>query len=105
MFSSISWFKHNRYHFNSAFNFTSILPKLVVHVGVSSLATGLTLEQEAHKSGYCRSDIKGKLPPGNEASCGKTEVIRPLFDLEDVCKEVGNTKIGIPTFCSSNAGR
>ncbi|KDR16265.1 hypothetical protein L798_09684, partial [Zootermopsis nevadensis] len=80
-------------------------PMLVVHVGVSGLATGLTLEQEAHKSGYCKTDVEGKLPPRNEVGSGKAEVIRPLFDVEDVCKEVDNTEIGIPTFCSSNAGR
>jgi hypothetical protein len=74
-------------------------------VGVSRLATGLTLEQQAHKSGYCQTDVEGKLPPRNEVSSGKTEVIRPLFDVKDVCKEVDSIKIGIPTFCSTNAGR
>jgi hypothetical protein len=93
------------YHFNSAFKSVFIFPKLVVHVGVSRFATGLTLEQKAHKSGYCQTDVEGKLPPRNEVSSGKIEVIHPLFDVEDVCKEVDSIKVGIPTFCSSDAGR
>jgi pyroglutamyl-peptidase len=82
-----------------------IFPKLVVHVGVSSLATGLTLELQAHKSGYCRKDVEGKIPPRNEISSGKSEVIQPVFDVEDVCREVDKAKIRVPVCCSSDAGR
>lgn len=80
-------------------------PMLVVHVGVSSFATGLTLEQQAHKSGYCGKDVEGKLPPRNEVSSGKAEVIQPVFDVEEVCKAVDKAKIQVPVCCSSNAGR
>jgi pyroglutamyl-peptidase len=83
----------------------SIFPKLVVHVGVSNLATGLTLELQAHKSGYCRKDVEGKIPPRNEISSGKSEVIQPVFDVEEVCKEVDKAKIRVPVCCSSDAGR
>jgi hypothetical protein len=76
-----------------------------VHVGVSSLATGLTLEQQAHRSGYCRKDVQGKLPPRNEISSGKAEVIQPLFDVEDVCREADKAKMRVPVCCSSDAGR
>jgi hypothetical protein len=74
-------------------------------VGVSNLATGLTLELQAHKSGYCRRDTEGKLPPRNEICGGKAEVIQPMFDVEDLCREVDKAKIGVPTICSSDAGR
>ncbi|XP_023715605.1 pyroglutamyl-peptidase 1 isoform X2 [Cryptotermes secundus] len=80
-------------------------PMLVVHVGVSTLATGLTLELQAHKSGYCRKDVQGKLPPSHEVSSGKAEVIQPMFDVEDVCKAVDKAKIRVPVCCSSDAGR
>jgi hypothetical protein len=82
-----------------------IFPKLVVHVGVSNFATGLTLELQAHKSGYCGKDVQGKLPPRNEVSSGKADVIQPMFDVEDVCKAVNKAKIRVPVCCSSDAGR
>lgn len=76
-----------------------------MHVGVSSLASGLTLEVQAHRSGYCRQDTQGKVPPRNEISSGKAEVIQPLFDVEDVCKAVHKSNIRVPTCCSADAGR
>ena len=42
----------------------SLLPVLaVVNVGVSGLATKLTLECVAHNCGYTREDVGGKCPP------------------------------------------
>ena len=35
----------------------------VVNVGVSGLATKLTLECVAHNCGYTREDVDGKCPP------------------------------------------
>ncbi|PSN44877.1 Pyroglutamyl-peptidase 1 [Blattella germanica] len=80
-------------------------PMLVVHVGVSSLATGITLESRAHKSGYCRNDVEGDLPPGLECCTGKADVIQPLFNVHNVGKEAEKANIGIPICISSNAGR
>ncbi|XP_069685828.1 pyroglutamyl-peptidase 1 [Periplaneta americana] len=80
-------------------------PMLVVHVGVSSIASGLTLELKAHRSGYCREDVAGELPPRNECSCGRADVIKPVFDVDDVCRELEKAKIAVPVCCSSNAGR
>lgn len=80
-------------------------PMLVVHVGVSSLASGLTLEVQAHRSGYCRQDTLGKVPPRNEISTGKAEVIQPVFDVEDICKAVLETNSQVLTCCSADAGR
>jgi len=76
-----------------------------VHVGVSSLANGLTLEVQAHRSGYCRQDTLGKVPPRNEISSGKAEVIQPVFDVEDICKVVLESNTQVLTCCSADAGR
>lgn len=79
--------------------------KLVVHVGVSSLASGLTLEVQAHRSGYCLQDALGKVPPKNEISSGKAEVIQPVFDVQDICKVVHESNTPVLTYCSADAGR
>jgi hypothetical protein len=50
-------------------------------------------------------DVEGKIPPRNEISSGKFEVIQPVFDVEDVCREVDKAKIRVPVCCSSDAGR
>jgi Caenorhabditis elegans protein of unknown function (DUF976). len=84
---------------------TLLFLKLVVHVGVSSLASGLTLEVKAHKSGYCRQDTQGKVPPRNEISSGKAEVMQPVFDVEDICKAVHESNTQVLTCCSADAGR
>ena len=76
-----------------------------MHVGVSSLASGLTLEVQAHRSGYCRQDTLGKVPPRNEISSGKAEVIQPVFDVEDICKAVIESNTQVVTCCSADAGR
>ena len=78
---------------------------MVVHVGVSSIADGLTLESQAHKAGYCRNDVEGEIPPGLECCSGKADVIQPLFDVHHVGKLVEKSNIGIPVCISSNAGR
>ena len=36
--------------------------QLVVHVGVSGIATELTLEQQAHNNGYDKPDVKLMVP-------------------------------------------
>jgi hypothetical protein len=44
----------------SLYNITIyILLQLVVHCGVSGIAQGLTLEQQAHNDGYDKFDISG----------------------------------------------
>ena len=43
------------------FQFIFII-QLVVHVGVSGIATELTLEQQAHNNGYDKPDVKLMVP-------------------------------------------
>jgi hypothetical protein len=45
------------------------------------------------------------VPPRNEISNGKAEVIHPVFDVEDVCRAVHKANIRVPTYCSADAGR
>ncbi|KAL1513782.1 hypothetical protein ABEB36_003146 [Hypothenemus hampei] len=47
-------------------------PKLVIHVGVSSIAEDIVLETCANRVGYQRKDIDDCCPDGGEACCGKS---------------------------------
>ncbi|ELU08570.1 hypothetical protein CAPTEDRAFT_162094 [Capitella teleta] len=80
-------------------------PKLVVHVGVSSIAQALTLEQQAHNDGYNKFDVKGDCPPDgccvqNSASC-----IASAIDMRKVCEEVNAAECGVQAVISMDPGR
>lgn len=79
-------------------------PDLVVHLGVSSIATELTLEKLAHRSGYCKLDVKGSTPV---AGCcyGEDDCITPEIDIEKICKEINEKNKGVRACVSTDAGR
>uniref|UniRef100_A0A1B6CDW8 Pyroglutamyl-peptidase I n=1 Tax=Clastoptera arizonana TaxID=38151 RepID=A0A1B6CDW8_9HEMI len=85
--------------------------QLVVHVGVSNLATCLNLEKCATRSGYSRLDEKQAIP-----SCGKgclcsldgnntEECILTDIDLIELSEELNELLPDVKTIVSNNAGR
>uniref|UniRef100_A0A1B6MIU3 Pyroglutamyl-peptidase I n=1 Tax=Graphocephala atropunctata TaxID=36148 RepID=A0A1B6MIU3_9HEMI len=83
----------------------SYKPLLVVHVGVSSLAQKITLEQIAQKSGYDRCDIYGQTPACNECCVGSTPVIQSGLDIMQLSNTINSTSDTVQTCLSDNAGR
>ncbi|KAK7861816.1 hypothetical protein R5R35_000581 [Gryllus longicercus] len=80
-------------------------PTLVIHLGVSAAATELTIESCAHKSGYRRCDVSGKLPPDGKCVNGVCEDVYSELDLQKVVGDMNNTNIGVSATISNNAGR
>ena len=85
----------------------SIYFQLVVHVGVSGIATELTLEQQAHNDGYDKIDIQGKCPTSQccvderEKEC----VLVSGIDMEKVSSKVNEAGIKIKAKVSHDPGR
>lgn len=77
----------------------------MIHVGVSGLANKITLEKLARKSGYNRTDVNGQLPPGGECCIGCEDQVCVSLDLDSICSQVNNSKLGSISCVSSNAGR
>ncbi|ESO89584.1 hypothetical protein LOTGIDRAFT_204313 [Lottia gigantea] len=80
-------------------------PDLVIHVGVSSMASELTLEQKAHNDGYCREDVKGTFPLTECCVEGGDNCIVSGIDMKHVCEAVNNLPLKIKSIVSHDAGR
>ncbi|XP_071545728.1 pyroglutamyl-peptidase 1 isoform X1 [Panulirus ornatus] len=81
-------------------------PKLTVHVGVSSLAETLTLEQLAHNSGYNGLDNCGCLPHKGLCIPDSDEVIQSGIRMDLISSAINkNTKLKLPCAKSTDPGR
>ncbi|XP_047446670.1 pyroglutamyl-peptidase 1-like [Mugil cephalus] len=80
-------------------------PQVVIHVGVSGLATTLTLEQCAHNNGYKRLDNCSFCPASQCCVEDGPECIKSVLDMDTVCKKVNDSNIGIAVSVSKDAGR
>lgn len=80
-------------------------PELVVHVGVSSMATTVTLEKCAHNVGYSGLDNCHFCPGSRCCVEGGPECIDSVLDLETVCKRVTASKPEVAVSISKDAGR
>ena len=81
------------------------LLQLVVHVGVSSFATELTIEQQAHNDGYSRLDVKGCVADGGCCVDGEDEVIVAGLDMKTVCEDVNCSETKANAEISHDPGR
>ncbi|XP_076466038.1 pyroglutamyl-peptidase 1-like [Babylonia areolata] len=82
-------------------------PLLMVHVGVSGIATELTFEQIAHNEGYDKIDVLGRCP---ETQCcvdarEKTCVLVSGINMKKVCTKVCASGSGVKARVSHDAGR
>lgn len=76
-------------------------PILVINVGVSALATEMTLETCASKHGYVKPDTRGKVPSQKECCLGETPRVSTNLALEKLVADLNNLEIGV-NFCTSN---
>lgn len=85
--------------------FGMILFQLVVHVGVSGIASELTLEQQAHNDGYCKEDVKQQCPSHTCCVHGSQNTIISNIDMQTVCDEVNRSSCGVKAAVSHDPGR
>uniref|UniRef100_A0A3Q2DAE5 Pyroglutamyl-peptidase I n=1 Tax=Cyprinodon variegatus TaxID=28743 RepID=A0A3Q2DAE5_CYPVA len=80
-------------------------PQLAVHVGVSGLATSVTLEQFGHNKGYERLDNRSFCPASHCCMENGADSIKSVIDMHTVCKKVNESNIGVTVSVSEDAGR
>ena len=80
-------------------------PHLVVHVGVSSIAQDLTLEQLAHNDGYVKVDAAGKLNHCSYCCKNGPPNITSELRMDLVCHSVNQSECGVIAVLSTDPGR
>ncbi|KAL0966646.1 hypothetical protein UPYG_G00297820 [Umbra pygmaea] len=80
-------------------------PQLVVHVGVSGIATMVTLEKCAHNHGYKRVDNCSFYPDSQCCIDDGPDCINSVIDLDLICKKVNASSLGVAVAVSEDAGR
>lgn len=79
--------------------------QLVVHVGVSGMATTVTLEKCGHNRGYSRVDNCDFCPKSGCCMEGGPDCMSSVIDMEVVCKRVNSSDLGVSVSVSRDAGR
>lgn len=77
----------------------------MVHVGVSGLATTVTLEQCGHNKGYKRLDNCSFCPASQCCMDSGPECIQSVLDMDTVCGRVNDSGLGVTISVSKDAGR
>ncbi|XP_038157861.1 pyroglutamyl-peptidase 1 [Cyprinodon tularosa] len=80
-------------------------PRLVVHVGVSGMATTVTLEKCGRNHGYKGLDNSSFCPDSQCCIVGGPDCINSVIDMESVCKRVTASGLGVAVSVSKDAGR
>ncbi|XP_072167218.1 pyroglutamyl-peptidase 1-like [Diadema setosum] len=83
-------------------------PVLMVHTGVSSVASELTLEQQGHNKGYNKPDVASKIPETKNFHCivDGPDCILSHVNMAVVCDEVNRSEnCPVKAVVSYNAGR
>ncbi|XP_066263027.1 pyroglutamyl-peptidase 1 [Euwallacea similis] len=82
-------------------------PKLVIHVGVSSLSTEIQLETCANRTGYIKQDVSEACPQSGQACCGKRnseDCIKTGLSTEVICNRLNQNPL-LKASLSCNSGR
>ncbi|XP_053524076.1 pyroglutamyl-peptidase 1 isoform X3 [Artibeus jamaicensis] len=80
-------------------------PQLVVHVGVSGMATTVTLEKCGHNKGYKGLDNCHFCPGSQCCVEDGPESIDSIIDMDAVCKRVTTLGLDVSVTISQDAGR
>lgn len=79
--------------------------QLIVHVGVSGIASKITLEQQAHNDGYDKFDVKGSCPDNHCCVMGAEDCAVSGIDMQLVCQHINEAPSDISAEVSLDAGR
>ncbi|XP_060038389.1 pyroglutamyl-peptidase 1 isoform X2 [Erinaceus europaeus] len=78
--------------------------QLVVHVGVSGLASSVTLESCGHNSGYCRPDNRDFSPCSGCCVDGGPDCLSSVIDMDAVCCRLAARGLDVALSTSQDAG-
>lgn len=101
--TDILHFKYSKGSLTSIF--VGCLHQLVVHVGVSGMATTVTLEKCGRNHGYKGLDNSSFCPDSQCCVVGGPDCIDSVIDMESVCKRVAASGLGVAVSVSKDAGR
>ncbi|NXD88329.1 PGPI peptidase, partial [Halcyon senegalensis] len=80
-------------------------PQLLVHVGVSGMATAVTLEKCGHNAGYMGFDNCQFCPDSQCCVEGGPDFIDSVIDMDAVCERVSALGLNVEVTSSEDAGR
>lgn len=83
----------------------SLYPQLFVHVGVSGMATMVTLEKCGHNKGYHGLDVRQFCPDSKCCVDGGPECLHSVIDIDFVCKKATEAGMDVQFTVSTDAGR
>ncbi|XP_072261122.1 pyroglutamyl-peptidase 1 isoform X3 [Pyxicephalus adspersus] len=68
-------------------------PEVIVHVGVSSMATMVTLEKCGHNQGYHGLDVRQFCPDTECCVVGGPECLHSVIDMDTICKRAAGMDV------------
>ncbi|XP_011498231.1 PREDICTED: pyroglutamyl-peptidase 1 [Ceratosolen solmsi marchali] len=79
-------------------------PSIIMHVGVSRLATCLVIERQANNNGYIKSDIFNNCPEEEDID---SQILKTTCDVKKICEAVNrkSDEINCKASISDDAGR
>ncbi|XP_053558929.1 pyroglutamyl-peptidase 1 [Bombina bombina] len=80
-------------------------PQLIVNVGVSGMASTITLEKCGHNKGYQGLDNCQFCPVTQCCVLGGPECLHSVIDIDAVCKRVAAAELDVAFTVSTDAGR
>ncbi|TRY55188.1 hypothetical protein DNTS_032667 [Danionella cerebrum] len=86
-------------------NASWVAVQLVVHVGVSGIASSVTLEQCAHNQGYQREDNCCYCPRTHCCVEGGPDCIPSVLQMHELMSRVDQSALGVAVSVSEDAGR
>ncbi|XP_072261123.1 pyroglutamyl-peptidase 1 isoform X4 [Pyxicephalus adspersus] len=86
-----------------AVNASWVAVQVIVHVGVSSMATMVTLEKCGHNQGYHGLDVRQFCPDTECCVVGGPECLHSVIDMDTICKRAAGMDVQFTV--STDAGR
>ncbi|KAJ8030046.1 Pyroglutamyl-peptidase 1 [Holothuria leucospilota] len=80
-------------------------PDLVIHIGVSGIASELTLEQQGHNNGYDKLDVTQMVPKTPVCKENGPDCILSQINMSSVCEDINSSNCNVKAVVSYCAGR
>ncbi|XP_078279868.1 pyroglutamyl-peptidase 1 isoform X2 [Rhinoraja longicauda] len=80
-------------------------PELFIHVGVSGMATTVTLEKCGHNQGYKGLDNRCYCPDSHCCVQGGPDCLESIVDMDVVCNTIADPQLDVVISVSKDAGR
>ncbi|XP_038632840.1 pyroglutamyl-peptidase 1 [Scyliorhinus canicula] len=80
-------------------------PQLFIHVGVSGMATTVTLEKYGHNQGYKGLDNRCHCPDNHCCVQGGPDCLESIIDMDIVCNKITDPQLDVVISVSKDAGR